>query len=282
MRIIILSISLFLIISCNKTNGNLQKTNDVDLEYSTNMGSKVEPIFFLNFDDSIIRNEYIKKDTSLASSVFFLNVPLNQNIDNNVLVSAVQNSGNNITAKAKLSIENPLFFKNKKWFSFKFLIPEYFKVETINQGKELIIFQIKKNRTNENAIMVQFTHIDTLVYLSIRYGKERRLICVREIKKGVWNKLILNVNFEQNKYGYIESWLNGESFTPETGFTNKYYGKIYNAEDDLTLLIGQQRNWADKNPSIIYFDDLSIGNDYKSPNGENYLFEQENNFDIYK
>lgn len=248
---------IILFFSCTRQNSKY------DQEYNNLQKNVVRldnPLLYMGFEE---KEELPKVFNDIACDVYVdSNASDYSYLGKGILVTSVQNTKTSIVTKAYVSFKGQEYFEDEKWFTFSFLVPQMHKVDSVNYGRDIVLFSIfdNKEKGKDNILSFELNVKKNDIYIGMRTGKNRYLACVSKIEKGKWNNVLFKANFRNDKYGYVEAWLNNEEFTPLNGYGHRFYGFMVQEENQgMELTIGQRRNWFDTNPSLIYFDELVIG-----------------------
>lgn len=177
----------------------------------------------------------------------------------------------------------------QKYLSFSIKIPNSFKYEEKNLGRETMVCQWhsrpeegqnwdyyrKHNKFNRPSIAVYLTTNDNeKFYLLLRYGNNGKpetnefgniwsTVALKRIEPDQWYDLVFNVKWSINNDGYIAAWINNEPFTPYNGLHNEIYGANMHNRAPVTFKMGQYRYFDDANTHQVFYDEVRIGDSFE-------------------
>ena len=175
--------------------------------------------------------------------------------------------------RCELTIHNGNPNLEEEWYEWRFMIPENYKIDPQNKGKEVSIVQYhyvepKGEKRVLKGPTINFTYLEQYGknMLLLRYGikgQERskykgfdwKVIALNdEIQKGKWYTIRVNIKWSITNQGYIAAWLNGKPYTPFNGVNNKVFGSNLYNDIENTFKFGYYRYWDNSQSTAIYFD----------------------------
>ncbi len=117
--------------------------------------------------------------------------------------------------------------------------PEFTKIMSSGSAINLIGY---RNGMDEQSI------------ISLSYGVPPKTVAIFPIEKGKWYDLTFNIKWSQENDGFVEVFVNGESFTNGRITGSNMYNSMSNY-----LKIGLYRNSGITSANSIYFDDVKYG-----------------------
>lgn len=275
----IIIFALFIHLSCN--NSTVNDKSSESLKNTTSQSTIDKPALYLSFEEAFSnKNITLKKD--IACHIKLVKNKGVARKGEGFLLTSVENTKASITTKAIIQIEGNILYDQNNWLKLSFLIPEKKKIDKVNYGKDLIIFKIQDNVDFQHILSLEYIENENNNYLGLRSGKYSKLISIKENVKGKWNDVIISINLKNNKYGYVSAWINNELFTPFNGYTNKVFGNLNFKKNTAKISVGQMRNWKDSNPSILYFDEIKLGETLESISNQRLNVFSENEIEVYK
>ncbi|WP_417619333.1 heparin lyase I family protein [Oceanihabitans sediminis] len=274
-------------VSCgNKVDSNKSSSATPILNEYNSLGNY---LFYENFDslplDKSIR--YNSRGTVTENGKYYINkehVDLEANNMGALATVLQSNFGKKANrAEIEVDIDKHVDKNNISNLSFDFFVPKTYELDLVNEGREVMIFQIHSQpedgenwddyreniQFNRPSVAVYFGIKDNVHYLTLRYGLNGKpnldfdnykwfLAGIKEVQLGTWNTIKLSTKFSITNTGYIQAWLNNESFSAFNGKDNKIYGANMHNNALPYLKMGLYRYWADSHSHEVYYDNLRI------------------------
>ncbi len=280
-------IMVILIASCNKENPKeSQKKTPNKIKYSSGINPN---LVFENFDTFPLNKKIKieKKGATTKSGEYYLDTVYSKLHNSKGSLASVLNSvDERRVQRAEIALDIDNFIKNDfSSIAFDFLVPKTFMVDDDNNRRETMIFQIhsepEKNQTwdfyrkhmpfNRPSIAIYLGKKGEIYYLSLRYGLNGDdgleyenyrwfLAGFKEIKPEEWYTIKLGFKLSLNNTGFIQAWINGETFTPSNGMHNRVYGANMHNNALPYFKMGLYRAWADTHKHKVFYDNLVFGN----------------------
>lgn len=189
--------------------------------------------------------------------------------------------------RAELTIHNGNPNLEEEWYEWRFMIPEDYKLDKDNIGREVSIVQYHYVRPKgEGRVLksptINFTYLEQYGknMLLLRYGIKGqdnakyqgfdwKVVALDDtIQKGRWYTIRVNIKWSLTNQGYIAAWLNAKPFTPFNGISNKVFGaNLYNDIEN-TFKFGYYRYWDNSQPTAIYYDYIVKTRSFEDLTGE--------------
>ena len=245
-------------------------------------------LVFESFDNFPL-NENIKIDKKGATTkngfYYIDSIYAKLNNSKGSLASVLEPVKERRVQRAEIAMDiDEFYYYNNAFIAFDFLVPDSYKVDEDNLGRETMVFQIHSKPTadqdwdyyrkfmpfNRPSIAIYLGKNEHTYYLSLRYGlngdndKEYKsykwfLAGYKEIEAKTWYTIKLNFELSDNNTGFIQAWINGDDFTPFNGKHNKVYGANMHNDALPYLKLGLYRPWPDSHKHEVYFDNLIFG-----------------------
>nr|WP_297784394.1 heparin lyase I family protein [uncultured Allomuricauda sp.] len=211
-------------------------------------------------------------------------------LKDNFLITEMNSTGKNGIAK-RAEIVTRLYdsIGDTKFSALSIKVPESFKYDSINLGRETMISQWhsrpapgkswshyrKHNKYNRPSIALLLTTNDNVnFYIIMRYGNNGKqefdeygnvwsVVALKKIQLGEWNDFVFEIKWSDTSDGYIASWVNNEPYTPFNGYNNRVYGANMHNESPVSFKLGQYRYFDDSNTHLIYYDEYRVGNSFE-------------------
>jgi len=273
-------IILLLTISCNSKNNPSITVNEIYV-------SGIDDKFIFEKFDSLPLNKAIKPHIKGSTATYYKDTIFSQLKDDDGAIASVMGPmDKRMVQRAEFSLQlDKYYYKKNAYLAFDFLVPSTFDVDENNLGRETMIFQIhskpNKGETwqyykdqmpyNRPSIAIYLGKNKSNYYLSLRYGlngdtdkayKDYKwfLAGYKNIEPNEWHTIKLNYKLSDTNTGFIQSWINGKSFTPFNGKHNKIYGAKMHNEAPPYLKFGLYRAWPDTHTHEVDYDNLVIAN----------------------